>query len=50
MIFIGIYLGIGLGLCLDDILNVGFPSEWVQWLDFFLCPFLWPVAIYRRLT
>lgn len=45
-----LYLGIGTGLVLSDVIDNGLPDSWEEWVDFAFCPFLWPVAIYRRLS
>ncbi len=49
MLAIGIYLGVGIGMVLVDAMECGLPQEWRQWLDWSVCPLLWPIAVYRRM-
>lgn len=49
MIALALWLGVGGGLVAADALDNGVPGDWRSWLDWALCPVLWPLAVYRRL-
>jgi hypothetical protein len=46
--FAGLWLGVGMGLCVADVNECGWPNEFRTWVDLAICPVFWPVAVWRN--